>query len=196
MRLTHASSYAVHALAHLAAVGPDRWVHSYDIARGRGIPERFILKVLRPLVTSRLVRSRKGLHGGFRLAKPAASIALLEVVEAVEGPLRGETPVWGPDQGGLDARLREVCEEVVGLVRRRLGRVRLSDLAGRQYPGEGGRGRGAGRRAQRDRRRSLPVRGQGRRRPGATCSPGPRPGIGEPGRRYRAGATSTLPSRG
>ena len=85
---------------------------------------------LRPLVTARLVRSRRVPHGGFRLAKPAASITLLEVVEAVEGPVRGEAPVWGPDQGGLDARLREVCEEVAGLVRRRLRRVRLSDLIG------------------------------------------------------------------
>jgi Rrf2 family protein len=130
MRLTHTSTYAVHALAHLAAAGEKRLVLSYDIARARGIPERFILKVLRPLVSARLVRSLKGPHGGFRLAKPAASITLLEVVEAVEGPVRGETPVWGPGQGGLDARLHQVCEEVAGLVRRRLGRVRLSDLAG------------------------------------------------------------------
>ena len=132
MRFSHASTYALHALAHLAAAGENRPVASYEIARARGIPERFILKVLRPLVTSRLVRSRKGLHGGYLLAKPAASITLLEVVEAVEGPVRGEAPVWGPDQGGLDVRLREVCEEVAGLVRRRLGRVRLSDLAGKR----------------------------------------------------------------
>ena len=90
------------------------------------------MKVLRPLVSARLVRSRKAPSGGFHLAKPANRITLLEVVEAVEGPVRGEAPVWGPDQGGLDARLREVCEEVAGLVRRRLGRVRLSDLAGKR----------------------------------------------------------------
>ena len=130
MRLSNASTYAVHALAHLAAAGPGRRVASHDIARARGIPERFILKVLRPLVSAQLVRSLKGPGGGFRLAKPAASITLLEVVEAVEGPVRGEAPVWGPGQGGLDARLREVCEAVAGLVRRRFGRVRLSDLAG------------------------------------------------------------------
>ena len=132
MRLTHTSTYAVHALAHLAAAGPDRRVASYDIARARGIPERFIFKVLRPLVSAQLVRSLKGSHGGFRLAKPAARVSLLEVVEAVDGPIRGEVPVWGPNQGGLDSRLREVCEEVAGLVRRRLGRVRLSDLAGKR----------------------------------------------------------------
>ena len=132
MRLTRSSCYAVHALAHLAAAGPDRRVASHHIARDRGISEGFLLKVLRALVSARLARSLKGPHGGYRLAKPAARITLLEVVEAVEGPVRGEAPVWGPDRGGLDARLREVCEEVAGLVRRRLGRVRLSDLAGKR----------------------------------------------------------------
>jgi Rrf2 family protein len=131
MRLTRSSCYAVHALAHLAAAGEGRRVASSDIAKARGIPEGYILKVLKPLVTARLVRSRKAPFGGFRLAKPANRITLLEVVEAVEGPVRGEAPVWGPNQGGFDARLRQVCEKAAGLVRRRLGRVRLADLVGK-----------------------------------------------------------------
>jgi Rrf2 family protein len=130
MRLSHASSYAVHALAHLAAAGEDRPIASHHIARARGISEHFIRKVLTPLVSARLVRSLEGPGGGFRLAKPAARITLLEVVEAVDGPIRGEAPVVSQTRDSLDARLREVCEEVAGLLRRRLGRVRLSDLAG------------------------------------------------------------------
>jgi Rrf2 family protein len=130
MRFSNASTYAVHALAHLGAAGADRRVPSHDIARARGIPERFLLKVLRPLVSAQLVRSLKGPGGGFRLAKPAARISLLEVVEAVEGPIRGEASVAGKNRDPLDARLQEVCEEVAGLVRRRLSRVRLADLAG------------------------------------------------------------------
>jgi Rrf2 family protein len=120
----------VQALAHLAAAGPDRWVASYDIARAWGIPEGYLLKALRRLVSAQLVRSLKGPNGGYRLTRPAARISLLEVVEAVEGPIRGEASVAGENRGPLDARLLEVCEEVAGLVRRRLGRVRLSDLAG------------------------------------------------------------------
>jgi Rrf2 family protein len=129
MRLTRSSSYAVHALAHLAA-GGSRPVASHDIARACGISESFLKKILLALASARLVHSIRGRRGGCRLAKPAASISLLEVVEAVEGSIRGEAPVVSQTGGGLDARLREVCEEVAGLVRRRLGRVRLSDLAG------------------------------------------------------------------
>ena len=130
MRFSNASTYAVHALAHLAAAGPDRWVLSYDIARVRGIPEGYLLKTLRRLVSAQFVRSLKGPHGGYRLARPAARITLLEVVEAVDGPIRGEAPLAEGSRDPLDARLQEICEEVAGLVRRRLGRVRLSDLAG------------------------------------------------------------------
>jgi Rrf2 family protein len=129
MRLTRSSCYAVHALAHLASAGEGRRVASRDIARARDIPEGYILKVLRPLVSARLVRSRKAPFGGFHLAKPANRITLLEVVEAVEGPVRGEAAAAG-SRDPLDARLQQVCEEVAGLVRRRLGWVRLSDLAG------------------------------------------------------------------
>ena len=130
MRLTGASTHAVHALTHLAAAGPDRRVASHRIARACGISESFLKKILQALASARLVHSIRGRRGGCRLAKPAASISLLEVVEAVEGSIRGEAPVVSQTGGGLDARLREVCEEVAGLVRRRLGRVRLSDLAG------------------------------------------------------------------
>jgi Rrf2 family protein len=131
MRLTHASSYALNALAHLAATGDGIPVASHHIARARGIPERFLLKVLRPLVSAQLVRSLKGPHGGYRLARPAAKVTVLEVVEAVDGPLRAEVPPVGDGNDGLDARLEEVCEEVADRVRRRLGKVYLADLAGR-----------------------------------------------------------------
>jgi Rrf2 family protein len=132
MRLSNASTYAVHALAHLAAAGEKRLVLSYDIARAWGISERYLPKVLRRLVSAQLLRSLKGPHGGYRLARPAAKVTVLEVVEAVDGPLRGEAPLAGGSRDPLDARLGEICAEVTGLVRRRLGKVRLSDLAGKR----------------------------------------------------------------
>ena len=131
MKLTHASSYALNALAHLAAAGDGVPVASHHIARARDIPERFLLKVLRQLVSAQVVRSLKGPHGGYRQARPAAKVTVLEVVEAVDGPLRAEVPPVGDGKDGLDARLEEVCDQVADRVRRRLGKVRLSDLAGR-----------------------------------------------------------------
>jgi hypothetical protein len=48
----------------------------------------------------------------------------------VEGPIRGEASVAGKNRDPLNGHIQEICDEVAGLVRRRLGRVRLSDLAG------------------------------------------------------------------
>jgi len=58
-----------------------------DIAEAQGIPPSFMAKILRSLVRARLLRSSRGVHGGFALARAASRISLLDVVEAIEGPL-------------------------------------------------------------------------------------------------------------
>jgi Rrf2 family protein len=146
---------------HLAAEGAGRPLASEALARARGLPEKFLLKALRPLVTAGLLLSDRGPRGGYRLARPAAKVTLLEVVEAVDGPLPAEAPAVAEDEAGkaLDSRLREVCEHLTRLTRRRLGKVRLSDLAGRRlgkarFPGRAASA--AGRRARLGRCRSVP----------------------------------------
>jgi Rrf2 family protein len=130
MNLSRASSYALHAVAHMAAVGEDRPLASHHIAEARGIPERYILKVLHPLVSAQILRSVKGPNGGYRLARPAAKITMLEVVEAVDGPVRGQADFVGEGKDGLDPRLGAICDQASDQVRRHLGKVRISDLAG------------------------------------------------------------------
>jgi Rrf2 family protein len=132
MRLTHASLYALQALVRMAAEGAGRPLASHAIARTRGVPEKYLLKALKQLVSAGVLLSRKGPRGGYRLARPAARITLLEVVEVVDGPRRGEAPAAAESEAGkaLDSRLQEVCGQLGELVRRRLGKVRLSDLAG------------------------------------------------------------------
>jgi Rrf2 family protein len=135
MKLTRASSYALQALAEMVADKPDGanpFVPSHRTAKGSGIPGGFLLKVLKPLVNARILMSLKGPHGGYRLARPASKITLLEVIEAVDGPLRGFAPVAGTKASALDARLQEVCEQVATQTRSQLQRVRLSDLAGKK----------------------------------------------------------------
>src|SRR3954466_13073548 len=139
MKLTRACVYALHALAYLAARGRSGPVGSHQIAEARGIPERFLLKVLKPLVSAGVLQSLKGPNGGYRLARPAAEVSLLEVIEAVEGPIRGQALlIDSPAARALDRRLEAVCDEAADAAREGLGRVRLSDLA----VGEGGKGKG------------------------------------------------------
>jgi Rrf2 family protein len=128
MKLTRASSYALHAVAHMAASGEDKPIASHHIAHARGIPELFLLKILKPLVSARILRSVKGPNGGYRLARPAAKITMLEIVEAVDGPIRGTAPLADGSKNGLDAKLEAICSQAADQVRRQLGKVHLSDL--------------------------------------------------------------------
>jgi Rrf2 family protein len=130
MKLTRASSYALQALVHLVEQPQDRPVASHVVAEARGIPERFLLKVLKPLVSARVLLSVKGPNGGYRLAKAAKQVTLLEVVEAVDGPIQGDAPPVGKDgAAALDRRLQQTCDDTAKLIRERLGRVTLADLA-------------------------------------------------------------------
>ena len=93
--------------------------------------ERFLLKVLKPLVSAGVLYSVRGPNGGYRLARPAKGITLLDVVEAVDGPVRGETPRWAAAAGHkLNARLQQVCDAGAEEVRGRLRKVSLAYLAG------------------------------------------------------------------
>src|SRR5207248_1939578 len=97
MKLTRASSYALHAVVYMSAQKHDHPIPSHLVAQERGIPERFLLKVLKPLVSARILHSVKGPNGGYRMAKAASDVTLLDVVEAVDGPIRGLSP-FGKDE--------------------------------------------------------------------------------------------------
>src|SRR5437588_11781850 len=106
MKLTRASSYAIQAVVYMASQRPlDKPVASHHIAEARKIPERFLLKVLKPLVSARVLFSIKGPNGGYRLAKSPDKITLLEVIEAVDGPIRGIAPLIDEDRNPLNTKL-------------------------------------------------------------------------------------------
>ena len=129
MKLTRAASYALQALGYMAQQPDDRAIASHVIARERGIPERFLLKVLKPLVEKRLLTSIKGPNGGYRLAKPVEEISLLEILETAQGEFRGDLPesTENPDPF-LHHRLEGICRETTNLMRSTLSKVKLSDL--------------------------------------------------------------------
>jgi Rrf2 family protein len=133
MKLTRASSYALHAVAYMASQKIDRPVASHVIAQDRGIPERFLLKVLKPLVSAHVLSSIKGPNGGYRLAKAPGDITMLEIVEAVDGPIRGHAPFSnGTGDGALNRKIENVCKQTADHTRNQLDKVRLSDLVGKR----------------------------------------------------------------
>jgi Rrf2 family protein len=132
MKLTRASSYALHAVVYMAVQKLNKPVASHHIAQARGIPERFLLKVLKPLVSARVLHSIKGPNGGYRLARSPSDVTMLEVVEAVDGPICGQAPLSQIEgDGHLDNRLEAICNQSADQVRKQLQRIRISELAGK-----------------------------------------------------------------
>src|SRR5690349_8705184 len=101
MKLTTASRYGVQALAHLARLPPGAWGRARDIAGAAGLPDAFLVKVLGQLLRAGLARSVKGPRGGYSLARAPNEITLREIVEAVDGPIRGVSA--GVSAGGATA---------------------------------------------------------------------------------------------
>lgn len=87
LRISRKIDYGLRAMIYLASISPDAIVPFREIARQMLVPEDFLAKILKTLVDEGLVRSTRGPHGGYALAKPASDISFLEVIEAVEGPI-------------------------------------------------------------------------------------------------------------
>ena len=79
--------YAVRALAYLAAQPEERVVGRAEIESRQHIPRSFLAKILRRLVAAGLLESVSGVHGGFRLSRPPATVTIRQIYEAVEGEL-------------------------------------------------------------------------------------------------------------
>ncbi len=88
MQITRASDYAVRVMIHLAGMPQGSTVCQADLAAATEVSGHFLSKVLQQLVRAGLVRSQRGSRGGYALAMPAGNVSLLDVVDAMEGPVR------------------------------------------------------------------------------------------------------------
>src|SRR5437868_11127974 len=119
MKMTRASAYALKALVYLARQKSGAPIPSHVMAAAaRGVPKLFLLKCLLRATSAGLLRSVKGPHGGYVLARPPRQISVLEIIEGVDGPIRGEVPPVGQGTAAaLDQRLQEVCDGAAVLLR-------------------------------------------------------------------------------
>jgi Rrf2 family transcriptional regulator, iron-sulfur cluster assembly transcription factor len=84
LELTRRGDYAVRAMLSLAATDEATWLSVARISASMSIPERFLPRVMRDLMAAGLIEARTGRTGGYRLARAADTISLLDVIDAVE----------------------------------------------------------------------------------------------------------------
>jgi Rrf2 family protein len=136
MRVTARVDYAVRALVQLASDASAEPVKAEQLATAQQIPLKFLLEILRQLKQHKLLVSRRGPDGGYTLAKPAAQIAIADVIRAVEGPLatvRDTSPASLAYVGPTEP-LRTVWIAVRGSLRHVLEDVTLEDVLTGKLP--------------------------------------------------------------
>lgn len=102
LNLTRAADHALRAMVWLASRTPGTRHKAAAIATGAVIPPSFAARVLAQLHRSGLLSARAGQDGGYSLSRAASAVTLLEVIEAVEGPLRATHCLLRDHDCGLD----------------------------------------------------------------------------------------------
>jgi Rrf2 family protein len=132
VKLTRRSEYALLALIHLARAKGEGYVAVAAIAQAQGLPAKFLEQLLMALKRARLVKSQKGPHGGYQLARPAEKISLAEVIRLLDGALAPTESVstyfYEPTPVEREKRLLRVFKEIRDVISARLERTTLADV--------------------------------------------------------------------
>jgi Rrf2 family transcriptional regulator, cysteine metabolism repressor len=106
LSITSKSPYAVRALAELQLLGETGPVPIAELAKRGSIPVQFLEQLFATLRRAGLLRSQRGVKGGYSFAKPAEQMTVLEVVELLDGPV-------GQDAVGIFAQAAEAARNVL-----------------------------------------------------------------------------------
>lgn len=137
LRVTKLTDYATVVLAALASE-PGRVHSTAELAERARLEPTTVAKVLKPLAHAGLVDGFRGASGGYRLARPAARIPLIAIVEAIEGPL-GMTECSGEHSSceheahcGVQTHWRRIND----VIAEALGGITLADMLPRAATGK------------------------------------------------------------
>jgi|UniRef100_A0A7C4PJG1 Rrf2 family protein len=110
MQITRQADYALRAMIYLARLEPSQRAATSQIADEQRIPPSFLAKIISQLSIAGLIHTSRGARGGVSLARPPEDISVLEVVEAIDGPiaLNECTTAAGSCQFGEDCPMKPI----------------------------------------------------------------------------------------
>lgn len=141
MHISARADYGVRALlelAHAAGTDTQSLVKGEYLSTAQAVPVKFLEAILRDLRVHGIIESRRGVDGGYRLARPASEITVADVVRALDGPLaavRSERPEDLSYEGPA-AHLRDVWIAARVAIRGVLEAVSLADIASGELPAQ------------------------------------------------------------
>lgn len=87
MQITRQADYAVRAIYYLTTIGAENRASTSQIAKEQHIPPSFLAKIISQLSVAGLLHTSRGARGGVSLARDPKDITMLDVVEAIDGPI-------------------------------------------------------------------------------------------------------------
>jgi len=129
MKISRSTGYALLAVGYIAKHHEQGIILSHSISKEYNIPLEYLLKIMQQLVRVNVLRSKRGPRGGFSLAKPTKKITMLQIVEAVDGPMTSQLNLaeHAPKEK-FSAKAERAYEKALEQARSYFDKVKLADL--------------------------------------------------------------------
>ncbi|MCK5254841.1 MAG: Rrf2 family transcriptional regulator [Deltaproteobacteria bacterium] len=120
--------YALIAVAYAAEHSKDGLIKARTISKTYDIPHEFFLKVVQKLAKGNVLKSKRGIGGGFCLARPAREISVLETIEAIK-PFEQITHLsQQANNAQFAVKMEQVCNEATDKAKSRLRKATLAKM--------------------------------------------------------------------
>ncbi len=129
MNISRSAGYGMMAVGYIAQHDDKSLVLASTVSKEYNIPTEYLLKILQQLVRVNILRSKRGPRGGFSMARPSTEINILEIIEAISGPLSGHLDLVQQTKGApFSHKMEEVCRQASAKCIQTLRNTKLSQM--------------------------------------------------------------------
>ena len=129
MKISRSTGYALVAVGYVAENCQDGPVLAARVSKEYGIPLEYLLKIMQQLVRANVLKSKRGPRGGFSLARDPKDISMLQVIEAIDGPLtRPLHMAKQTDSAGFSLKMESACKKATEKATEIYDKAKISDM--------------------------------------------------------------------
>ena len=129
MKLSKSTSYALVSAGYIAHNSVNEPVLAAQISEQYDISIAYLLRILKQLAKADVLRSKRGPRGGFALARPAKDITLLEIIEAIEGPILSSSRISEQtNKEPFTLKMEKVCNSAIDKSKEIYSKAKLSEM--------------------------------------------------------------------
>ncbi len=129
MRISRSTGYGILAVGYIGKHQDKPIILSQSIAKEYNIPLEYLLKILQQMVRANILRSKRGPRGGFSLARSIKKINMLQIIEAVEGPMISQLDLkeLAPKEK-FGTKAEQIYEKALASARAVFEKAKISDI--------------------------------------------------------------------